>query len=149
VGDPSPAETDASLAAYLEIDRPPEQAFAAIASPEGYRKLLEGVADVLTETRTASGFRFELGAPGQAPSSPRLTEDVVVEESRLRLAILRRTPEAQFRSSFRAETRGAATWLVRAAALSGGREDLLRNDALRGRLAGTLAVDLLAWARLL
>jgi hypothetical protein len=38
---------------------------------------------------------------------------------------------------------------MRETTLSGSREDLLRNDALRGRLAGTLAVDLLAWARLL
>ncbi len=35
---------------------------------------------------------------------------------------------------------------MRGARLSGPREDLLRNDSLRGRLAGTLAVDLLAWS---
>jgi hypothetical protein len=38
---------------------------------------------------------------------------------------------------------------VREATLSGRRQDLLRNDSLRGRLAGALAVDLLAWARML
>jgi hypothetical protein len=39
------------------------------------------------------------------------------------------------------------TWLVREAVLSGAREDLLKNDSARGRMAGTLAVDLLAWSR--
>jgi hypothetical protein len=38
---------------------------------------------------------------------------------------------------------------VREAALPGRGEELLRNDSLRGRLAGTLAVDLLAWTRML
>jgi hypothetical protein len=33
--------------------------------------------------------------------------------------------------------------------LSGAREDLLANDSARGRMAGTLAADLLGWARLL
>ena len=51
--------------------------------------------------------------------------------------------------SYRVEEREGATYLVREAALSGAREDLLRNDSARGRLAGTLAVDLLAWSRLL
>ncbi|MFY9549921.1 MAG: arylamine N-acetyltransferase [Thermoanaerobaculia bacterium] len=148
-GDPAPAGTEATLTAYLETDRTASEAYSAIATPEGYRKLLEGVAEVVAEERTASGFRLELGAPGGGDASPRLSEEVVAEESRLRLSILRKTPAAEFRSSFRAETRGGSTWLLREAALSGSREDLLRNDALRGRLAGTLAVDLLAWARLL
>jgi hypothetical protein len=38
---------------------------------------------------------------------------------------------------------------MREAELSGPREDLLRNDSLRGRLAASLAVDLLAWSRML
>ena len=46
-------------------------------------------------------------------------------------------------------TRGEKTYLTREAELTGRREDLLRNDSLRGRLAGSLAVDLLAWARML
>jgi len=45
--------------------------------------------------------------------------------------------------------RGQKTFLVRRLVLPGSRMDLLRNDSLRGRFAGTLAVDLLAWARLL
>jgi hypothetical protein len=45
--------------------------------------------------------------------------------------------------------RNGNTYLLREATLSGPREDLLRNDSQRGRLAASLAVDLLAWARML
>jgi hypothetical protein len=51
--------------------------------------------------------------------------------------------------SFRVEVHDGETWLVREAVLAGPREDLLVNDSARGRMAGTLAVDLLAWTRLL
>ena len=49
--------------------------------------------------------------------------------------------------AFRVEEHDGETWLVREAVLSGPREDLLKNDSARGRMAGTLAVDLLAWSR--
>ena len=68
----------------------------------------------------------------------------------LSLAIVRHYPEGrEVRLAFRVEEREGATYLVREAILSGAREDLLKNDYARGRLAGTLAVDLLAWSRLL
>jgi hypothetical protein len=148
-GDPSPAISEPTLTAYLETDRSAEDAYAEIATAAGYRRLLEGVADVAVEETTASGFRFELAAPGAGPASPRLVEEISAEKDRRRLSISRRIGQTTQRSSFRAETRGKTTWLMREMILSGSREDLLRNDALRGRLAGTLAVDLLAWTRLL
>jgi N-acetyltransferase len=147
--DPSPAMSEATLTAYLETERSAEDAYAAIATAPGYRRLLEGVADVAAEEPTASGFRFELAAPGAPAGSPRLVEEVAAEKDRKRLSMTRRIGETTQRSSFRAEARGETTWLMREMTLSGSREDLLRNDALRGRLAGTLAVDLLAWSRLL
>jgi len=147
-GDPPPAQAESLLTAYLETERDARSAYAAIATPEGYRRLLEGVADVVEEEKTPSGFRFELAAPGSegAPQS-RLSEEVVAEEGALRLSILRRAGSREARSSYRAVRRGGRTWLLRETALPALREDLLRNDALRGRFAGTLAVDLLAWAR--
>jgi N-acetyltransferase len=148
-GDPSPEGSQAVLTAYLETDRPAGAAYSAIATPAGYRKLLQGVAEVVGEERTERGFRLELAAPGAGEASPRLSEEIVPEDSLLELSILRKTPSGELRSSFRARERAGGTWLERSAVLSGGRDDLLRNDALRGRLAGTLAVDLLAWARLL
>jgi len=52
-------------------------------------------------------------------------------------------------SAFATEERNGRTYLLRKLSLPLARDDFLRNDAARGRLAGTLAVDLLAWARML
>ncbi len=136
---------DATLTAYLPTEGAPAQAMAAIASPEGYRRLVQGVADVVAEESTPTGFRLTLsgGAPG-----PTIEEEVTVGPSADRVEILRRRGESRFRSSYRALVRGGKTYLVREALLEGRREDLLRNDSLRGRLAGALALDLLAWARM-
>ncbi|HEY6050763.1 MAG TPA: hypothetical protein VIZ58_05895, partial [Thermoanaerobaculia bacterium] len=59
------------------------------------------------------------------------------------LRILRGAQE----TSYRAEEREGTPWLIRRGVLDGPRTDLLRNDSMRGRIAGTLAVDLLGWAR--
>jgi hypothetical protein len=147
-GNPGPSSSNASLTAYLEADVSPEAAFAAIASPEGYRRLVGGVADVVAEERTASGYRLRLSAGGGDPGAM-LEEEVTPDPDSNLLSVLRRGGSSESRSSWRAEERAGKTWLLREAALSGAREDLLRNDSLRGRLAGSLAVDLLAWARML
>ncbi len=146
-GDPSPAAADTSLTAYLESDAAPAAAFAAIASPAGYRRLVEGVADVADLTETPGGFRLTLSAGGDAGAS--LEEEVRPEPSAQRLSVVRRSGSTEHRSSWRALGREGRTWLQREWTLPGSREDLLRNDSLRGRLAGTLAVDLLAWGRML
>ncbi len=62
---------------------------------------------------------------------------------------MRRHGSGESTSAYRVLGRNEKTYLTREATLSGRREDLLRNDSLRGRLAGSLAVDLLAWARML
>jgi len=51
--------------------------------------------------------------------------------------------------ALRALQRDGRSWLLREAPVSVPAEALLRNDSLRGRLAGTFAADLLGWARLL
>lgn len=147
VGDPEPAWPDARLSAYLETAASPDEAFGAIATAAGYRSLLEGVALVEDEEPTPGGFHLRLAAPEGAPGEPGLEEDVTVDGTRRRLEVRRLGARTTARSSFRAEQRDGRTYLVREALFEGPREDLLRNDALRGRLAGTLAVDLLAWAR--
>jgi hypothetical protein len=63
------------------------------------------------------------------------------------LRVARTSAPSRVDSSFRVVTRDGKTWLLRKARLSGPRDDLLRNDSLRGRLAAGLAVDLLAWTR--
>ena len=140
--------TRAALTAYLEADASPETAFAAIASPDGYRRLVGGVAYVVAEERTASGFRLRLSAGG-GDAGATLEEEVTPEPDSNSVSVVRRSGSSESRSSWRAEKREGKTWLLREAALAGTREDLLRNDSLRGRLAGSLAVDLLAWARML
>jgi hypothetical protein len=140
-GDPEPDFPDARLTAWLSVDAEPALAFGAIATPQGYRQLMEGVANV-----TGEEWRFRLSPPGGAEGG--FEEEVEPDPDRRALAVRRRYPDGrEVALEFRVEVRDGETWLVREAILSGAREDLLRNDHARGRLAGTLAVDLLAWAR--
>ncbi len=140
-GDPEPEIADARLTAWLSVEAEPDAAYGAIATPDGYRQLMEGVAEVSGE-----GWRFRLSPPGAAEAG--FEEEVAPDPGRRALAVRRRYPDGrEVALEFRVEVRHGETWLVREAVLSGAREDLLRNDHARGRLAGTLAVDLLAWAR--
>jgi arylamine N-acetyltransferase len=151
VGDPAPDHTDSRLTAYLSSIASPPAAFAAIATLAGYRRLLEGVARMESEEATPAGWRIVLAPPpadGQT-SGPALVEDVSALPDRRELRVRRRAGSREFESLFRAQELQGKSYLVREAILAGPREDLLTNDALRGRLAGTLAVDLLAWARLI
>jgi arylamine N-acetyltransferase len=151
VGEPEPPHSVSRLTAYLETTIAPAAAYAAVASPEGYRRLLEGVALVADEEPTEAGWRVTLAAPAQegAPDAT-LSEEIVLDRERLALAIRRQSGGgAAFESEFRVEERSGRSYLIREALFGTAREELLRNDSLRGRLAGTLAVDLLAWARLI
>jgi hypothetical protein len=151
VGDPAPRSSDALLTAYLETDCDPGQAFSAIASPAGYRRLLEGVATVSSEEVSEDGWTVRLSPPGPGPAGQDggFEERVRPDAARRRLEIRRLAGQTRFESFFRAERRGEKSYLLRGARLQGPREDLLRNDSLRGRLAAGLAVDLLAWTRLI
>ena len=140
-GDPEPESSDARITAYLSVAATPEAAFEPLATPDGYRQLLEGVAEVAGED-----WHFRLSPPG-APQAG-FEEEVTPDPESRALAIRRRYADGREISlSFRVEEREGVTYLVREAVLSGAREDLLKNDSARGRLAGTLAVDLLAWTR--
>jgi N-acetyltransferase len=150
-GDPNPEVPDARLTAYLEVDTEPERAFAAIASPAGYRRLLEGVAEVSAPEMISDGWVLRLTPPeiGPAGEEGGLQETVVPDAPLQLLIVERRSGSTRSQSFFQAEERGGRSYLKRGMRLQGSREDLLRNDSLRGRLAGSLAVDLLAWARIL
>ena len=151
-GDPAPVSRNAVLTAYLETAGTPEEAYGAIASPEGYRRLLQGVAEMGDFAATPSGFRMTLspGPPDSAaPEATRLQEEVSLDPAARRVSVVRRGNAFEQRSAYRAQTREGRTWIMREAELSGARDDLLRNDSLRGRLAAGLAVDLLAWGRML
>lgn len=142
-GDPEPAIADAEIAVYLETNADPQAAFAAIGSPAAYAALLSGVARVATESLPGGGWRTRLspGEPGDESGS--MVEEAVPDPGSSSLRVRRGSQE----SSYEVASRSGRTHLVRRLNLAGPRLDLLRNDSLRGRLAGTLAVDLLAWAR--
>ena len=143
-GDPDPEEGSASVEVFLESPVAASEAFEAIASPPGYGRLLEGVAEVTVEATGSRSWLARLESPGTEGSpAGRIEESVQADPGSLTVSVRRNGRD----SSYRAEVRDGAPWLIRRAALEGPRPDLLRNDSLRGRLAGSLAVDLLAWAR--
>jgi arylamine N-acetyltransferase len=143
-GDPEPEISDARITAYLSVAADPEKAFESIASPSAYRELMSGVADVSGE-----GWRLRLSPPGAAAAAG-FEEEITLDAPRRALEARRRYSDGRVATlGFRVEVREGETWLLREAMLSGAREDLLANDSARGRMAGTLAADLLGWARML
>jgi arylamine N-acetyltransferase len=143
VGDPEPEAGGGSLTAYLETPVTPEEAFASIGTPEGYRELLAGLGAVSVHAEAPDAFRLRVSA-----GESFIEEDVTADRAARRLSVLRRGPSGTAaRFAYRTESRGGATYLIREALFETPRDDLLRHDALRGRLAGSLAVDLLAWSR--
>lgn len=143
-GDREPEIASAEIGVYLETATAPADAFAAIASPEGYARLMGAVAQVSVEPEEGS-WRARLGPLGAPASATPLEEEVVPDRELLSLRVRRASRE----SFYLAESHRGRSFLVRRGILPGSGEDLLRNDSLRGRLAGSLAVDLLAWARML
>jgi hypothetical protein len=147
-GDLEPELPSAQVTVYLEAAGSPRAAFGAISSAEGYRGLMEGVARVVGEERAGKGWRLRLLPPatgGDKPAGGEIEEEITPDAENLTLRVRRGSRE----SFYEVLDRGGRTFLVRRLTLDGPRPDLLRNDSLRGRFAGSLAVDLLAWARLL
>jgi arylamine N-acetyltransferase len=142
VGDPDPAIPSAEVSVYLEAGGSPREAFDAIGSADAYARFLSGAARVSVET--ASGlWRVRLSPPEAADAAGSLEEEVIPEPENLRLRVRRGSRE----SFYEVAERSGRTYLLRRQVLAGSGFDLLRNDSLRGRIAGTLAVDLLAWVR--
>jgi hypothetical protein len=149
-GDPAPVGAEPLLTAYLETSESAEEAFGAIADGLSYQRLWEGIAEVTDAEIRENRWRWVLLPPSSAETSPppELTEEVTRDRDRRELLVRRSIGDRETRGAFRVEEHSGKTYLVREAVLAGAGEDLLRHDARRGRLAGTLSVDLLAWARL-
>ena len=148
-GDPEPEIALAEVDVYLELDASAQAAFDAIATVEGYRGLMEGVARVVGEEPMGEGWRLRLVPPAAAGSAPAQAQSAAIDEEITpdRAGLVLRVRRGSRDSFYQALDRGGRTFLLRRLVLDGARPDLLRNDSLRGRFAGTLAVDLLAWAR--
>jgi arylamine N-acetyltransferase len=148
-GDPDAEQDAASVEVFLESPAGAGEAFAAISTPEGYRRLLEGVAEVATDATGPGSWSARLVSPAAGPAGAppaethEILESVEADAASRTLRIRRGSQE----TSYRAEEREGTPWLVRRGVLEGRRMDLLRNDSMRGRIAGSLAVDLLGWAR--
>ena len=145
VGDPAPGIANAEVRVYLESPADAGTAWAAIASPEAYARLHEGVASSAAERTGPRAWRLSLepGGEGSAPEAREIVEDVEADDASRTLEVVRKG----MKSAWQVEEKDGSVYLVRRAELAGPRLDLLRNDSLRGRLAGSLAVDLLGWAR--
>ena len=141
--DPDPAVAAAEVVAYLETEVEASAAFAAIASPGAYARFLEGVARVASEPVGDGAWRARLSPEESGGGSPSVEEELLADPKTLRMGVRRGSRE----SFYEVWPRGGRTYLVRRLVLDGPRLDLLRNDSLRGRFAGSLAVDLLAWSR--
>ena len=150
-GEAAAGGPEPTMTAYLETTSGVDAAFEAIASASGYRRLLEGLGRVEAVEPTPDGFRLVVhaAAPPSAGESPQILETVRVRRADRAVDVVREGAGSRAAFALRALQRDGRSWLLREAPVSVPAEALLRNDSLRGRLAGTFAADLLGWARLL
>ncbi|HKF43037.1 MAG TPA: arylamine N-acetyltransferase [Thermoanaerobaculia bacterium] len=142
-GDPEPSISAAEITAYLETAASPRDAFSAIGTREAYIEFQSGAGRAAAEELSGGEWRVRLSPEETKDESAVVEETVTPDPEALGLRIRRGAQE----SAYEVSVRNGRTFLLRRLVLSGPRLDLLRNDSLRGRLAGSLAVDLLAWAR--
>lgn len=139
-GDPDPTRRTARVEAFGEIPGA-ERAFAELASAGGYRRFLAGLGEVEVQRAGPAGLRAVVrNAEG----------DAVVEE----IEIGREDEVVRIRrsggltdSGFALDRHTGEPRIVRFADLPDAREEFLRTDLGRGRIAGVLAMDLLALSR--
>jgi N-acetyltransferase len=140
-GDPEPESRAARIEAFLP-DHRAEEMFRFVASPEGYLRFLAGVGEARLISEAPNGFTVGLCGPEGAE----IAEEVSVAPDGRSLEVAR---EAGLRrTGFRVEDFRGISRIVRFAELPDAREEFLRSDAGRGRIAGLLAMDLLALSRL-
>jgi len=139
-GDPAPERPTARVEAFAE-EPDAEARFRALSTPEGYSRYLEGLGAVTIESAGEGRWRATVRPESGEPA----IEDVEVLPGDV-LRVRRRGGLAD--SGFALDRSSAAPRLVRFADLPDAREEFLRVDAGRGRIAGILAMDLLSVARM-
>ncbi|HWC64721.1 MAG TPA: hypothetical protein VG777_01460, partial [Thermoanaerobaculia bacterium] len=140
-GDPDPERTTARVEAYGDSSGA-EARFAELATPEGWRRFASGVGSV--EIHVAGDRRW------RAVLRPESSGDDVVEEVEAlpdQETIRVRRSGGLMETGFVLDRKSGEPRLVRFAELPDAREEFLRVDAGRGRIAGILAMDLLAVSR--
>jgi arylamine N-acetyltransferase len=144
-----PSNAAPTLTAWMDVEAPPEQAWQIIASPKGHAALLSGVGEASAPQVSQEGWRLAVSPPARTgePAGAPVIEEARPHPEKRELQILRRAGDSVFESAWRVEVYGGRTHLARSARVTAPPEELLRNDALRGRLAAALAVDLVTWAR--
>jgi len=138
-GDPEPERSSARVEAFAE-DPDAESRFRALSSPEGYARYLEGLGAVSIESAGEGRWRAVVRPESGEPA----IEDVEVLPGDV-LRVRRSGGLAD--SGFALDRSASVPRLVRFADLPDAREEFLRVDAGRGRMAGILAMDLLALMR--
>ena len=140
IGDADPPRRTARVEAYRET---PEAArlFSELASAEGYRRFVSGIGDAEIETTGPGRFRVVL----RNPSGGQVVEEIEAERDRENLRVRRSGGLTD--SGFALDRETGEPRLVRYAELPDAREEFLRSDMGRGRIAGLLAMDLLALSR--
>jgi hypothetical protein len=139
-GDPEPSRITARVEAFGEMPDA-ERAFAELASTEGYRRYLAGLGDVQVEAAGPNALRAVIrNAAGDAA-----VEEIEIarEEEVVRV----RRADGLADSGFALDRRSGDPRMVRFANLPDAREEFLKSDLGRGRIAGILAMDLLALSR--
>ncbi len=138
-GDADPARPTARIEAYGHAPDA-EMRFRALATPEGYARFLAGLGAVEIEEAGEGRWR----AIVRPESGDAAVEEIEAAGDLLRIRRAGAFPE----SGFSLDRSAGEPRLVRFAELPDAREEFLRVDAGRGRIAGILAMDLLAVARL-
>ncbi len=139
-GDPDPAAGSAEILVALEPGAGAERAWDLVRSPEGWGRMFDGVGEAATRRTGPSTWTAQIAGP---PGGSAVSEEVEADDEKRSIRVRR----ASGASYWEVAELGGKTWLLRRMELDGPRLDLLRNDSMRGRLAGILALDLLAWSR--
>jgi len=139
-GDPEPPRTTARVEAFGEMPHA-ERAFVELASAAGYRRYLAGLGDAEVEAAGPGRLRAVVRNPG----GDSVVEEIEVNREEEVMRIRRTSGLAD--SGFALDRHSGEPRIVRFADLPDAREEFLRSDMGRGRIAGILAMDLLALAR--
>jgi arylamine N-acetyltransferase len=140
-GDPEPELSGARIEAYLDTERA-EELFDRLATADGYRRFASGLGEVEVTARGSRELEVRIRAQGSAAA----IERVRIDPERRVLEIER--DGGLPLTGVAVEPGGPPGRLVRYARFPDAREEFLRIDAGRGRIAGLLAMDLLAISRL-